>query len=432
MMMTKDEKDIGFEIREHEIENILGRTPGYLLRIGIMVIFGVFLIILAGSLFFSYPDRITAKVVVTTEVEPIPLVVVNGGKIGRLLVGDNRNVEAGTIVAVLENAANTDDMIYLTHLLYMSGDSVIVPEDELRLGEVQDAFSAWKYDRVAYANFCRLQYHAKSIRGLEQQLEYLRNYITHGEQQNCYLTEQLELEEKKYRSDCFLADRNVIAEAELDKAKMELLQRRSGTEANQAAIADSRIRMIQLRQNILDLQLDYEKQQKMLRDQIIRNRELLLGQIKAWEQKYIIRSPHSGRLVYTRYWVPGEFVTAGENMFTLLLKEKGKYVGRIELPMAKSGKVKVGQEVHIRLDNYPYMEYGLLKGSVSHFSPVSNKEIYRVDVSLPDGLTGSYSKELPYLQGMSGLADIITEKQTVLQRLFFPLKSLILNHSKQE
>ena len=40
------------DIREHEIENILGRAPGGLLRIGITVIFGVFVILLAGSAFF--------------------------------------------------------------------------------------------------------------------------------------------------------------------------------------------------------------------------------------------------------------------------------------------------------------------------------------------------------------------------------------------
>ena len=48
---------------------------------------------------------------------------------------------------------------------------------------------------------------------------------------------------------------------------------------------------------------------------------------------------------------------------------------------------------------------------------------------MPDGLKGSYRKELPFLQGMSGMAEIITDDQTILQRLLFPLKSLMTNHS---
>lgn len=417
------------EIREHEIENILGRTPGNLLRMGITVVFGVFIVILIGSSYFSYPDVITAKVVVSGEVAPLPLICKSGGKIGRLLVADNREVEKGTLIVVMENAANTEDMLYLENWLSRKPENVVqTPERELCLGEVQSAFTTWKYDVVAYLNFQHLQYHQKSIRGLEEQLVYLREYITHSERQNIHLDEQLQLEEKKFQVDEFLAFRQVIAGADLDQAKMELLQKRSGKEANLAAMADLKVRRIQLRQNILDLKLDYEKQCRTLTDQVRHSREILIGQIRQWKQNYTIRAPEKGRLVYARYWVDGEFVTLGETVVTLLLRENDTFSGRIELPMAKSGKVKVGQKVHIKLDNYPYMEYGILQGTVRHISPVSNKEVYRVDVELPDGLKGSYRKELHFLQGMSGTADIITEEQTILQRLLFPLKSLMTNH----
>lgn len=429
--MSVENEDIErVEIREHEIENILGRTPGGLSRVGITVIFGVFIVLLIGSSLFSYPDVITAKVVVSGEVAPLPLISKGGGKIGNLPVADNCQVEAGTVIAVMENAASAGDMFYLEEwLARMPEDSLRIPEKVLSLGEVQSAFTAWKYDVVAYQNFRNLQYHQKSIQGLEEQLSYLREYILHSERQSTYLSEQLQLEEKKFRSDEFLASRQVIAGAELDQARMELLQKRSGAEANLAAMADTKVRSVQLRQNILDLQLDYEKQCKELTDQIRHSREILNGQIRQWEQNYVIRAPENGRLVYIRYWVAGEFVTPGETMFTLLLHEGNTFCGRIELPMAKSGKVKPGQKVHLKLDNYPYMEYGILQGIVRHISPVANKEVYRVEVELPDGLKGSYRKELPFLQGMSGMAEIITDDQTILQRLLFPLKSLMTNHS---
>lgn len=428
-MSVQNEDSDRVEIREHEIENILGRTPGSLLRIGITIVFSVFIVILIGSSYFSYPDVITAKVVVSGEVAPLPLICKNGGKIGGLLVADNQEVEKGTVVVVMENAAHTEDMLFLEEWLGRIPEGVVqIPERELYLGEVQNAFTTWKYDVVAYLNFQHLQYHRKSIRGLEQQLAYLREYIAHSERQNTYLNEQLRLEEKKFQSDEFLASRQVIAVADLDRAKMELLQKRSGAEANLAAMADSKARSIQLGQNILDLELDYEKQCRTLTDQIRHSREILIGQIGQWEQNYTIQAPEKGRLVYARYWVDGEFVIPGETMFTLLLRENNTFSGRIELPMAKSGKVKEGQKVHIKLDNYPYMEYGILQGKVRHISPVANKEVYRVDVELPDGLKGSYRKELPFLQGMSGTADIITEEQTILQRLLFPLKSLMTNH----
>ena len=83
------------DIREHEIENVLGRTPGGLLRVGITVLFAVFAVLLVGSAFFSYPDMLTAKVVIAAEHAPLPLVCAAGGKIMDLPVGDNQAVEAG-------------------------------------------------------------------------------------------------------------------------------------------------------------------------------------------------------------------------------------------------------------------------------------------------------------------------------------------------
>ncbi len=96
--------------------------------------------------------------------------------------------------------------------------------------------------------------------------------------------------------------------------------------------------------------------------------------------------------------------------------------------MLKSGKVKQGQRVHVKLDNYPYMEYGILTGEVNHISLVPNVEFYNVEVVFPHGLVSSYGKTIDLLQGMSGSAEIVTEKQSLFQRLLFPLKALIKNN----
>ncbi len=44
------------------------------------------------------------------------------------------------------------------------------------------------------------------------------------------------------------------------------------------------------------------------------------------------------------------------------------------LPAEGAGKVEPGQKVNIRLDNYPYMEYGMLEGVISHISEIPDEE----------------------------------------------------------
>ena len=224
--------------------------------------------------------------------------------------------------------------------------------------------------------------------------------------------------------DSSLASLRIIPESELDESRLSLLQQEAGVESGKTSLTESQMRVVELQQEILNVRLDYEQQWQTLRAQLRQSRELLEAAIKEWEQLYAVRAPSDGLVAYSRYWVPGEYVAAGETMFMLLSGENGAFEGRIELPMEKSGKVAPGQKVHIKLDNYPYMEYGVLEGEVRQVSATANKEAYRVDVRLPRGLETSYHRRLPFLQGMGGTADIITEEQSLLQRLLFPLKSL--------
>ena len=47
------------------------------------------------------------------------------------------------------------------------------------------------------------------------------------------------------------------------------------------------------------------------------------------------------------------------------------------------------------------------------------------EVILPDRLTTTYKKELPYLPHMQGRADIITEDISLLERFFLPMKRIL-------
>lgn len=48
-----------------------------------------------------------------------------------------------------------------------------------------------------------------------------------------------------------------------------------------------------------------------------------------------------------------------------------------------------------------------------------------VEIHLPEGLTTTYNKELPYHPEILAQADIITDDLSVLERLILPLKKII-------
>jgi len=99
--------------------------------------------------------------------------------------------------------------------------------------------------------------------------------------------------------------------------------------------------------------------------------------------------------------------------------------GRIMLPLKEARKVAVGQKINIRLEDYPYMEYGYLKGSVKSISQILNNRNYIVEVEMPQNMTTNYNVPLKFSQGMKGSAEIITEDLRLIQRFVNPVKSLL-------
>jgi HlyD family secretion protein len=105
-------------------------------------------------------------------------------------------------------------------------------------------------------------------------------------------------------------------------------------------------------------------------------------------------------------------------------------VGKILLPQQGAGKVKVGQTVNVKLDNFPYLEYGMVKVCIRNISMVpvqvdENTKAYMLEVEFPENLETTYGKELTFSQEMTGTAEIITEDLRLLDKFINPIKAVI-------
>ncbi|MBR1770350.1 MAG: HlyD family efflux transporter periplasmic adaptor subunit [Bacteroidales bacterium] len=93
----------------------------------------------------------------------------------------------------------------------------------------------------------------------------------------------------------------------------------------------------------------------------------------------------------------------------------------ISVPIKNSGKIKQGQRVNIKFDNYPYMEFGIISTHIDRLKLTSieteNGICYKFEITLPDKLISNRNKELEYLPLMQGEADIITEDYRLSERL---------------
>ena len=80
------------------------------------------------------------------------------------------------------------------------------------------------------------------------------------------------------------------------------------------------------------------------------------------------------------------------------------------------------------LENYSYIEYGMLVGTVSNISLIPDADnFYFIDVSLNNELVTTYNKQLDFKHELFGQAEIITQDLRLIERVLNQLKNLVNN-----
>lgn len=115
-------------------------------------------------------------------------------------------------------------------------------------------------------------------------------------------------------------------------------------------------------------------------------------------------------------------------VLTLVPQEMGGIRGTLYIPQQGAGKVKPGQQVNIKLDHYPYMEFGMVQAIITHVSSIpvdmGGSMMIMADVYFPKGLITNYNLSIESGAEMNGIADIISEEISLFVRLFNPIKSI--------
>ena len=188
------------------------------------------------------------------------------------------------------------------------------------------------------------------------------------------------------------------------------------------------LKLMKGEENLLDLQQQATELERKYQLSLQNAAETLSAQIKAWERDYLLVSPINGIVNQMGVWSSNQNVNSGETVFTVVPTEQDKPKGKALLPIQGAGKVKVGQRVNVRINNFPDQEFGYLIGKVGSISSVPTTEgFYVVEIDFPHGMKTNYEKTLPITQQMQGSADIVTEDLRLMERFFMPMKKLLKN-----
>jgi HlyD family secretion protein len=145
-----------------------------------------------------------------------------------------------------------------------------------------------------------------------------------------------------------------------------------------------------------------------------------------WSQNNLLIAPIDGSLSLSEYWNINQNVSFGDVIFSVIPDGLAQFKGRVFVPLVGAGKVKIGQKVNIKLDNYPYMEYGYIETTIVNKSRlpvvVEGEKFYIVDVVLPQTIVTNYNYKIDPDMEMYGAAEIITEDISIFKRVLMPFR----------
>ena len=435
MKLSKEEIE-KIELRSEEVQEILTRPPKWIVRWGITIILVVIAMIIVGSWFFKYPTIISAEIVLTTENPPAPILAKITGKIQNLYIKNNERVLKDQIIGVIENPGDYNsveelaDKMLAFKVKFEPGETMLLNFKSYRLGDIQNSYSRFSKHLDDYNKTIRLNYHQRKVELYQNELDKYDHYLNNLKNQTGILKEELELTRKQYLRDSILFSQVLLSESDLEQSKSLLLSKEYSLEQNISSIPNSEIQLENINQAILELKL---QQEKLINEQITlieESYENLLSAIESWKHDYVLISPTEGIVTFNEYWNENQTVRAGETVITVIPEDEGEIVGKVKLDFQGAGKVKNGQQANIQFANYPYMEFGMVKGVVKSISLAPSNNFYTLEIELPDGLKTFYGIDLDFKQEMQGTAEIITEDIRLIERIIRPLRFVLHKNTK--
>lgn len=422
-----------------DIEDIIGVVPKWYERYGIAIVFGFLCVITVGCWFFKYPDTVTAKVTINASHIPVTIIARSDGRLEKIFVKDNQRVKEGEVLGVIENSANYTEVFQMKKQIESLGGifkteakfNLDFGEEYAHLGDIQPYYSSFLRQLKDFRNFVDLDYHRKKICSLQAEIAQQKDYLKKINTRMLYSKEQMEIAKKQYMRDSLLLKNQVIAAADFEKSQTSYLQVKSDYELSRTEIISIELQITKLNQNILDLSSERLEKNAQTNTSAKESYDLLLSHLSDWEKAYVLKSSSSGTVTFTRIWSDNQNIKTGDAVFTVIPSGSLSYIAKIQIPIQSSGKVKTGQRVIIKLDDYPHMEYGLLYGNIKKISLVPENNYYFADIELPSKLITSYGTDISQKNEYKGEGEIITRNQRLLLKFINPLRSLWEKNSIQ-
>ena len=418
-----------------ELDDIITAQPHWFVRLGT----GLFLLLLGALLLLSwlvkYPTVVRCRLALNAVNAPKPVLARATSRLTAVLVRDQTPVRKGQMLALLENPADNAQVLRLgTYLDSLARTSAVASRTQhprrptyfpAKLGELQARYQVFAQAHAQLYNLRAGGFFAKKERLLRAELGTLRLGQQNLAQQNGLFERDWQLAHQEMLAQQKLAGKGVIAASDFRREQSRELAKQFPVKQGEAIRLDNLTRQRAKEQELLDLAKTEQEQA----DTYVQSLNTLRSAVDEWKARYVLVAPEAGRVNFSGVLEASQLVRADQEVF-FISRPSVSYYGEMQVPQQNLGKVKVGQSVLIKLDGYPFNEFGLVEGRVAYLSEIPTaRNGFFAKVSLPHGLLTTYGKKIVFRNRISAQADILTEDTRLLERILYQIR-LSLNSLK--
>jgi multidrug efflux pump subunit AcrA (membrane-fusion protein) len=416
-----------------EIQDIITKVPSWLLRWGITLFFGILLLMVLLSALIRYPDIVDAPLKIDSPNSPKPVVAKIPGKLVKLLVKENESVTAGQPLAYLESTANHAKVLTLLGNLKNLQQQVLQNQpvstslfneaDNIQFGELQSAYQQFYQEYLAYKASVNNGYFIQKRAYLQKDLDYLSQQQQQLKSEKAIEQKDFDIESDEYAMHKKLEEQKVETPAELRQEESKLLSKKSPLVQTESSLITNNNSYAAKQSDILEL--DNQLQQEKAK--FVQALNSLISSAEDWKSKYVLTASQSGKVSFAGIVQENQVLAPNQEVFYVNPGNE-QFFGEMNIPQSSMGKVRVGQEVLVKLKSYPFEEYGMIRGRINYIADVPYRD--SVFISKVDFRINKFSdlKRPVHLKpGMTADAEIVTQNATLMQRLSRSILKVIGN-----
>ncbi len=280
-----------------------------------------------------------------------------------------------------------------------------------------------------------------TIKSLERSQRTIRNAIKTAEASLVRKREELVRTTK-------LAQDRVIPETQVGQASDQVLAAENALNQHRQQLAQSQLQVSQAKVEIGNLKAQLSKQQSDLDnqmstaqlgydkaiadlgssiatfEQVIRTTNAVISQARGklrMQENTIdnltIKSPVNGEITTLNYNSAGQSVGAGSRVAVIVPTNARPIVFAI-VPNKDIAGIKEGISARIKIDAYPFRQFGMINGTVTRVFPLADKPEFAVRLQLEKNFIMVNGREETLEPGLTVQVDLLTKRKRILELIF--------------